>query len=61
MRLLSCLAVRSFVFRMMATNPENREFAWEYFKDHFEAIHARFQPSPALFSVRPALRLVTCD
>lgn len=25
-RLLSCLALRSFVFRMIATNPENREF-----------------------------------
>ncbi|CAI7789960.1 unnamed protein product, partial [Closterium sp. NIES-54] len=38
-------------------NAANREFAWEYFKEHYDTIHARFASAAALFKRIPALPL----
>ncbi|CAI5476698.1 unnamed protein product [Closterium sp. Yama58-4] len=45
------------VFMTMAGNAANREFAWEYFKEHYDTIHARFSSAAALFKRIPALPL----
>ncbi|GJP41930.1 hypothetical protein CLOM_g1545 [Closterium sp. NIES-68] len=45
------------VFMTMAGNADNREFAWDYFKEHYDTIHARFASAAALFKRIPALPL----
>eukprot|EP00475_Leptophrys_vorax_P030859 TRINITY_DN46556_c0_g1_i1.p2 TRINITY_DN46556_c0_g1~~TRINITY_DN46556_c0_g1_i1.p2 ORF type:complete len:892 (-),score=57.52 TRINITY_DN46556_c0_g1_i1:164-2788(-) len=45
------------VFMTMAGNSDNREYAWEYFKEHYDAIHGRFVTAPALWKRIPALPL----
>lgn len=41
----------SIVFMTMASNSANRDFAWEWFKEHFKSIHERFASSTAIFKV----------